>query len=195
MKWWQFRNRDADLQRELQADLELEEEEQQERGLPPEEARFAARRAFGNTTLIKEQTREAWGSAPFERLWQDLRWALRSARRTRLLTSIVVLALSVGMGLNAGIFSILNAMFLDAPTRVDPASFVQVYPRYEGWFAGAAQSPGFNSDDFEAIRTQARALSDVAAWNEIYVTLDDLRRQESSRLASGALVTQSGKLS
>ena len=68
MKWWQIRKRNADLERELRSDLELEEEEQRENGLPPEEARYAARRAFGNTTLIREQTHEAWGWAPFERL-------------------------------------------------------------------------------------------------------------------------------
>jgi hypothetical protein len=43
MKWWQSKKRDADLARELQSDLDLEEEEQREKGLPPEEARYAAR--------------------------------------------------------------------------------------------------------------------------------------------------------
>ena len=60
MRWWQIRKRDADLERELQSDLELEEEEQRERGLSAEEARYAARRAFGNPTLIREQTRATW---------------------------------------------------------------------------------------------------------------------------------------
>jgi hypothetical protein len=50
MKWWQFRRRDADLERELQSDLELEEEEQREAGLPSERARYSARRAFGNAS-------------------------------------------------------------------------------------------------------------------------------------------------
>lgn len=70
MRWWQIRKRDEDLERELRSDLELEEEEQREGGVPSEEAPYAARRAFGNTTLIREQTREAWGWAPFERLSQ-----------------------------------------------------------------------------------------------------------------------------
>ena len=47
MRWWQIRKRNADLDRELQSDLELEEEEQQERGLSPNDARIAARRAIG----------------------------------------------------------------------------------------------------------------------------------------------------
>ena len=72
MRWWQIQKRDADLERELQSDLELEEEEQRENGLSPEEARHAARRAFGNTTLIREQTHEAWGWASFERFYRTL---------------------------------------------------------------------------------------------------------------------------
>ena len=83
MRWWRLKKRNADLERELASDLELEEEEQRERGLSPEEARYAARRAFGNVTLIREQTREAWGWAMFERLWQDVRYALRQMRRSR----------------------------------------------------------------------------------------------------------------
>ena len=73
MKWWQLRKRDADLERELRADLELEEEERREKGLSPDEARREARRAFGNTTLIKEQTHEVWGWAALEHFAQDIR--------------------------------------------------------------------------------------------------------------------------
>ena len=54
-------------------------------------------------------------------------------------------------------------MFLDAPTRKSPTTFVQVYPQYEGWFAGAGQFSSFTTDDYEAIRTQSHALEDVAA--------------------------------
>jgi hypothetical protein len=72
-----MKKRDAHLERELRSDLELEEEEQRDNGKSPEEARYAAQCAFGNLTLIREQTREAWGWAPFERFWQDVRYALR----------------------------------------------------------------------------------------------------------------------
>jgi len=65
MTWSQIRKRDADVDRELQSDLELEEEEQREHGLPPEEARYAALRSFGNPTLISEQTRDAIVSQSF----------------------------------------------------------------------------------------------------------------------------------
>jgi hypothetical protein len=60
MTWWRIRKRDADLERELRSDLELEEEEQREAGISGEDARFAALRAFGNPALIHEQTRAVW---------------------------------------------------------------------------------------------------------------------------------------
>jgi hypothetical protein len=97
MRWWQIRKRDADLERELRSDLDLEEEEQLERGLSSEQARFAALRAFGNPLLIREQTRSLWTWSELESLASDIRYGLRSLCRTPLLTTVVVLALSVGM--------------------------------------------------------------------------------------------------
>ena len=73
MRWWQTHKRDADLDRELRSDLELEEEEQRERGLSDEEAHYAAMRAFGNPTLIREQTRAT-------RSWNWLAFLLRDLR-------------------------------------------------------------------------------------------------------------------
>ena len=81
MRCWPFGKRDADLKRELQSDLELEEEEQRERGLPADEARYAARRAFGNPTLIHEQTHATWSWSWLESLGHDLKHGFRGMRR------------------------------------------------------------------------------------------------------------------
>ena len=81
MQWWRSRKRDADLERELLSDLEYEEEEQRERGLSAKDARSAARRAFGNTTLIREQTRAAWGWGWLERLVRDVKYGTRTLLR------------------------------------------------------------------------------------------------------------------
>ena len=70
MRWWRITKRNADLERELQSDLELEEEEQRERGVSSEEARYAALRAFGNPTLIREQTHATWSWSWLESLAQ-----------------------------------------------------------------------------------------------------------------------------
>src|SRR5438552_3838837 len=82
MRWWGRKRREHDLERELESDLELEAMEQQESGLAAEEARYAAKRALGNVTLIKEVTREMWGATSIERLIQDLRYAIRVLLRS-----------------------------------------------------------------------------------------------------------------
>ena len=113
MGWWQLKKRDDDLARELRSDLQLEEEEQRERGLDPEEARHAARRAFGNPTLIREQTHEAWGWAPFERFLQDLRFALRQFTRNKRFTAVCVVTLALGIGAQTAIFSVIYSVLID----------------------------------------------------------------------------------
>lgn len=173
MRWWQIGKRNADLERELCSDLELEEEEQRERGVPPEEAAYSARRAFGNFSLIREQTHEAWGVVPVERFRQDILHALRAARRTPLLSAVAVLALAFGIGLNAGVFTLLNSLFLEPPTLKDPHSFVQVYPRYTGWFLREDQYSSFTTEDYDAIRSRSKALEDVAAWQVSSPTLEE----------------------
>src|SRR5277367_742787 len=112
MRWWHLKKRDTDLERELQSDLELEEEEQRERGLSQEDARYAARRAFGNATLIREQTREAWGWMRLESLAKDVRYALRQLGRNSGFTAICILTLALGIGAATTIFSVVDSLLL-----------------------------------------------------------------------------------
>ena len=77
MRWWtswlgRKEWRERDLDREIRAHLDLEAEEQAAAGVPPGEASYAARRAFGNVDLFKEATREIWGWAWRDRLAQDI---------------------------------------------------------------------------------------------------------------------------
>ena len=68
-----------DLAEEIRSHLEMEEEENLESGMPPDEAHYAALRRFGNVILVQERSREMWGWNSVETLWQDLRFGLRHA--------------------------------------------------------------------------------------------------------------------
>jgi hypothetical protein len=120
MRWWQIRRRDADLERELRSDLELEEEEQREKGLSEDEARYAARRAFGNTTLIRQQTHEVWGWAQFERFWQDLRYAGRVLVKNPGFSATAILVLALGIGASVAIFAFVDAALIKPLPFADP---------------------------------------------------------------------------
>src|SRR5258708_17224764 len=98
MKWWQIRKRDADLERELRSDLELEEEEQREGGIAEEEARYAALRAFGNPVLIREQTLAVWSWNWLESLARDLPFSLRTSPHYPGFSVIAILVMALGIG-------------------------------------------------------------------------------------------------
>ena len=132
MRWWEIKKRNADLDRELRSDVELEEEEQRENGLPPEEARYAARRAFGNATLIKEQTRETWGWMWIDRLLRDLRYALRQLAKAPGFTLTAVLTLAIGIGGVTAVFSIVLAVLLRPLPFEDSGRLISLHEHIEG---------------------------------------------------------------
>src|SRR5882757_6663963 len=112
MRWWQIGKRDADLDRELRSDLELEEEEQLENGLSPEEARHAALRAFGNPTLIREHTRAVWSWNMLENLLRDIRISVRTLFRSPGFSLIAVLVMALGIGATTSLFTMVRAVLL-----------------------------------------------------------------------------------
>lgn len=115
---------------------------------------------------------------------QDLLYTVRSARRSPLLSLVAIAALSLGIGLNSGVFTLLNAFFLNPPVQKDPASFVELYPRYEGWFTGLGQFSGFTTEDYEAIHEQSRALADSAAWQASSAVLERAQRRVQTMLVT-----------
>ena len=122
--WFFKRNqRERDLNREIRDHLDLEAEEQRAAGLSAEDSSYAARRALGNPSLVKEVTREAWGGLFFETLGQDLRYAFRSLRGSPVFAMVAIVSLGLGIGANAAIFSFVNAILLKhlpvpEPTRL-----------------------------------------------------------------------------
>jgi hypothetical protein len=101
-----------DLELDIRDHLERETQDNIERGMSPEEARRAALRKFGNATRVKDQTWEVWNPVWVEQLIQDARFGLRTLWRSPGLTIAAVLAIALGIGVNVGVFSVLNGLAL-----------------------------------------------------------------------------------
>jgi macrolide transport system ATP-binding/permease protein len=100
------------LDNEMQFHLEQQIAENLAAGMSLEEARYAASRAFGNPTLLKEETRGTWGWIWLEQIAQDLRYGARALAKNPGFTMVAVLAVALGIGVNTGIFSVLNGVAL-----------------------------------------------------------------------------------
>jgi predicted permease len=166
MRWWQIwkgtAKRDADLERELLSDLELEEEEQRERGLSAEEARSAARRAFGNTALIREQTRAAWSRIWLERLVRDMKYGTRTLLRSPEFAIVSVLVMALGIGATTSLFTMVRAVLLRPLPFRDSGKLVMLYEHYRHNNGG----DGFNAvapGDYREWRSQTHGFEDMAA--------------------------------
>ena len=157
MRWWQISKRDQDLEREIRSDLELEEQEQRDRGLPDHEARFAAQHALGNAALIRDRTHETWGWTPFEHLWPDVHFGIRSLLKSRQFTIAAALTLALGIGTSTAMFSAI----------LRPAKALAISGSRSFGFRIAAparwQWQSFSSQDFLDWKEQGRLLARIGA--------------------------------
>src|SRR5216683_591641 len=127
MRLWKLlrrKQREQELNEEIQHHLAVEIEERIRDGASPEEAERAARRDFGNQLLIEDVTRDMWGWTTLATVAQDVRYGLRLLRRTPVLTAVVVLSLALGIGANTAIFSLLDAVVLKMLPVKDPQRLV-----------------------------------------------------------------------
>ena len=123
-----------DLSEEIQAHLEENIEELVASGMPRKEAAAAARRAFGNVTLVEEDSRAVWQWPSVESFFADLRYGGRMLRKNPGFTAVAVLTLALGIGASTSVFSLINAVLIRSLPYREPERLVYLWspnPRFQ----------------------------------------------------------------
>ena len=158
------RQREAELEAELEFHLEQETAEARERGLTDDDARRAARRDLGNRALVEEDMRAAWGWTWLERAGQDLRYAGRLLRRRPVFSTTAIVTLTLGMGGTTAVFSLFDALLLRTLPVDRPEALVRlVEPRTDGTLSEA-----FTLATHDTLQRGSRTLSGVIASSVLF---------------------------
>ena len=149
---------------EIRAHIAMREQRLIESGVPHDEARFQARREFGNAALIREATVDSWPFVVLAQFGQDLRQAVRALGRTPGFTAAVVVTIALGVGVNAGIFTVLNGvLFRDLPAP-DAHQLVSIEQSVEGGqLAADAMGGVFTISEYRTYRDRAQTLEGLLA--------------------------------
>ncbi|MBO0726793.1 MAG: ABC transporter permease, partial [Blastocatellia bacterium] len=157
---------ESELDEELRYHIERQTEQNIRLGMNPEEARDAARKAFGGVEQAKEQSRDARGARWIEELWQDLRYGARMLAPNPGFTLIAVITLALGIGANTAVFSLLDLLLFKSLPVKDPQRLVFVH-------RASTNNKARNdlpASAFERLRESNRSMTGMAAYQSAPVS-------------------------
>jgi len=159
-----LRNRrfDADLAEELRFHEEMKRQELEAAGVDPSAARAGARRALGNMTLMREESRRIWIAPWLESIAQDARYAARTLMRQPVHSLAAGTILVLAIGLNAGLFTLFKVMALEPWPVKAPDRVVRV------WARSAGRAVGPSVDEYRFMREQVKSFTGLVAHAPIY---------------------------
>ncbi|MGC1483761.1 MAG: ABC transporter permease [Candidatus Acidiferrum sp.] len=155
----------AEMEEELRSHIEHRADDLERTGFPRAEAERRARIEFGGQVRYKEECREAAGGTFVESLLRDLRFAFRMLRKSPGFAVVAVATLALGIGANAVVFGILNALIL-RPLNVPQAESLYAIER------GNDKAVNHSYPDYLDLRDRNRSFADLAAYNVTSVGLD-----------------------
>jgi predicted permease len=154
----------ADLDEEMRLHMDLRQKRQAEQGMSEVDARYAARRKFGNTTSLKEESTAAWGWRWLESLGQDALYGVRSMIRSPWVTAVALLSLALGIGATTAIFTLMDAVMLRSLPVKDPGRLVVLGTgRDEGISDEFGSTDLYSYPVYRKLQKENQVFSDVAA--------------------------------
>jgi putative ABC transport system permease protein len=156
------RKRDRDFDEEVQVHLQLLADRFVAQGMSREHATAAARRQFGNTTLLREDRRELRTLVSVQDFGRDLRYALRSLGRSRAFAAVAIATLGLGIGASTAIFSVIDNVLLEPFPYKDPGRmvFLQIHDTSRGQEGGRQ---GYTPDEVLEFTEQNHVFDGVIA--------------------------------
>jgi putative ABC transport system permease protein len=152
-----------ELEAEIRAHLAIDISERIAAGATPEQARYAALREFGNVSLIEEVTRQTWGFAWLPSIAQDFRFALRSLFKSPAFSILAIVALAIGIGATAAIFTVVDGVLLRPLSFPEPDRLMTVWERPPDSHDQSVVAP-FN---FWAWQESNHSFESMAAYQEL----------------------------
>ena len=146
-----------DFTAEIDAHLQLEIARLREQGLSDDDARTAARRAFGNVTQARESFYESGRWLAWDHFWHDIRYGLRMLTKSPAFTVIAILTLALGIGANTAIFSLVNALLLKSLPYSHPDRLGTLYRLTTGPDA-ADERRNIDGEQWELLRDEVSSL-------------------------------------
>jgi hypothetical protein len=162
---------EASMDDELRFHLEKRIEDIMRGGLSRAEAERRAALEFGGMEQYKERCREARGLRLFDELRSDLVYSFRSLRRNALLSIGVILTLTLGIGMNTGVYSLINAEALSPRVDKDPDTFLHVFLGYARESDHRFRMNDATLGDYVAFRDGMRSLSELAGMYQFQAML------------------------
>jgi len=149
---------DQDLSSEIDSHVQLLADEYVASGMAPEAARRAAVVEIGGREQLREEVREGRGGILLEQVWQDVRYGMRTLRKSKGFAALAVFTLALGIGANTAMFSVINAVLLQKPPFADPSRVMMVLQKQPN-----GNDNIFSTPDYLEWKRQASPIAKMCA--------------------------------